>query len=576
MTYEPTGRPRGPRKGTTDHIARRRKLDAMVDEELKRQGLLGSAPQSDKNEKVRAYRRKIEAPPTAPEEPKIAETRAEKNIKWIEDHCRLPEGQFVGKPLVMPQFMRDDFVAIYDNPHGTRRAIISRGRKNAKTTECAAIILLHLCGREAKNKPNSQIFSTAQSREQAALVFSLAAKMVRMSPSLRSLVQIKDSGKELFNEHLGIRYRALSSEANTAFGLSPVLVIHDELGQVSGPVYPLYEAMESATAAQQEPLSIIISTQAPTDGDLLSILIDDAQAGHDKKTVLRMQSAPQELDPFEVDTIRLANPGFDEFMNKEEVLDMANTAKRMPSRENSFRNLVLNQRVQANDPFITQGLWKECGGDVQDLHGVPLYGGLDLSEVRDLTALVLIGRIGKVWNVKPTFWLPEEGLEEKSRLDRVPYDLWHSQGHLMATPGATVSYEYVAQYLRRLFSDYNIAKIGFDRWNMKHLKPWLTHAGFSDQMIEEKFVEFGQGTQSMSPALRDLEGLITDKLIAHANHPVLTMCAANAVVDSKDAANRKLSKNKSHGRIDGMVALAMAVGVTPISTTQVDVRAMIG
>jgi phage terminase large subunit-like protein len=249
----------------------------------------------------------------------------------------------------------------------------------------------------------------------------------------------------------------------------------------------------------------------------------------------------------------------------------------MPAREAEYRNLVLNQRVVVAAPFVSLERWKACGGPVADLRGagVSIYAGLDLSSVADLTAFVMIARIGRTWHVKPTFWLPEEGLVDKSEKDRVPYDLWKSQNFLETTPGNSVSYEYVAQRLRWTFSNYSIAKVGFDRWNMKHLKPWLLHAGFSEYEFTEKFVEFGQGVQSMSPALRDLEQIIREGEMAHGNHPVLTMCAACAVIEGKDDANRKLSKNKSTGRIDGLVALTMAVGVAPLRPPVIDVNALI-
>ena len=121
-----------------------------------------------------------------------------------------------------------------------------------------------------------------------------------------------------------------------------------------------------------------------------------------------------------------------------------------------------------------------------------------------------------------------------------------------------------------------MVKIGFDRWNFRHLKPWLLEAGFSETAIKEKFVEFGQGTQSMSPALRELESLILDRKLRHGGHPVLNMCAANAVTEGPDASNRKLSKKRSSGRIDGMVALAMAIGVAPLTPARIDVQALIG
>jgi HK97 family phage portal protein len=157
-----------------------------------------------------------------------------------------------------------------------------------------------------------------------------------------------------------------------------------------------------------------------------------------------------------------------------------------------------------------------------------------------------------------------DGLADKSKKDRVPYDLWAKQGHLLTAPGKSVDYEYVAQYLRGVFDRYNIRTVAFDRWNMRHLKPWLLKAGFTEQMFEANFKEFGQGTQSMSPALRVLEGEILNGRIAHGDHPVLKMCAANAVVEGKDSSNRKLSKDPVAGRIDGMVALAMAFGAAPL------------
>jgi phage terminase large subunit-like protein len=139
-----------------------------------------------------------------------------------------------------------------------------------------------------------------------------------------------------------------------------------------------------------------------------------------------------------------------------------------------------------------------------------------------------------------------------------------------------VSYEYVAHHLRGLFQRYNIQKIGFDRWNMRHLRPWLLRAGFHEQEIEEHFSEFGQGMASMSPALRDLEQVLLEGEVAHGGHPVLSMCVANTVITLDDAGNRKPSKRKSTGRIDGLVALAMAIGVAPLQVPEIDVRSMIG
>jgi phage terminase large subunit-like protein len=496
-------------------------------------------------------------------------------IEFIETTCYVPEGVRVGQKLKLFDWQKDELRKIYDNPAGTRRAIISMGRKNAKSTLCACLLLNHLCGPSARGKPNSQLYSAAQSRDQAGIVFSLACKMIRLNPDLRSAVQIQETAKSLSCGELGTRYRALSAETSTAFGLSPTFTIFDELGQCRGPRSSLYEALESATGAQESPLTVIISTQA-TDTDFLSMLIDDALAGHDPCTVVSLHTPPPELDPFDEATIKLANPAFDGFMNRREVLAMAAAAKRMPARESEYRNLVLNQRVEANNPFISPSVWSACATPVAPLDGVQVYGGLDLSSTADLTALVLIGSHDGKWHIHPTFWLPSEGLSEKSVADRVPYDLWHRDGHLQVTPGKTVSYEFVAHHLRELFQQLNIEKIGFDRWNMKHLRPWLLRAGFSEQMIEDHFVEFGQGMASMSPALRDLEQVLLEGELAHGGHPVLSMCIANTTVVLDDAGNRKPSKRKSTGRIDGLVALAMAIGTAPLQEPVIDVASMIG
>src|SRR5215831_6574582 len=157
-------------------------------------------------------------------------------IEFIETVCFIPEGRLVGNKLRLFDWQKDLLRLIYDNPcGGTRRAIISMARKNAKSCLSACLLLAHLCGPPAKSKPNSQLYSAAQSRDQAGIIFSLAAKMVRINPALARIVTIQETAKSLVCPELGTRYRALSADATTAYGLSPQLVIHDELGQVRGP-----------------------------------------------------------------------------------------------------------------------------------------------------------------------------------------------------------------------------------------------------------------------------------------------------------------------------------------------------
>jgi len=473
------------------------------------------------------------------------------NIEWIEKNCKVPEGRDVGKPVKLRKWQKLEIQRIYDNPHGTRRAIISFGRKNGKTALAAFLLLLHLCGPEYQ--PNGQLFSAAQSREQAAVLFGLAAKMVRMSAELSAYVTVRDSGKQLFCAELGTLYRALSAEASTAFGLSPVFVVHDELGQVKGPRSTLYEALETAAAAYENPLSIVISTQAPTDADLLSVLIDDAKGGEDPRVVLSLYTADTEADPFAESTIRQANPAFGDFQNAAEVMAKAEDARRMPSSEAEFRNLILNQRVQTHNPFVSASVWESCGDDPAPFGDEPVYGGLDLSARTDLTSLVLeFDRDGQR-HVHPYFWVPEQGLSERSRRDRVPYDLWVDQGFIRTTPGGSVDYEFVVSDIGDIISDLNIAQIRFDRWRIDVLKKEVERAGMVWPLVEH-----GQGYQSMSPALDTLESNLLNGRLRHGMNPVLTMCAANAVITRNPAGDRKLDKHKANGRIDGMVALGMA------------------
>src|SRR5262245_4712044 len=483
--------------------------------------------------------------------------RAQGNIDWIEDNLVIPDGLLIGERFLLREWQKDIIRGIYETP--TRRAIISFGRKNGKSSLAACLLLLHLCGVEARQ--NSELYSSALSRDQAAILFRLAAKIIRLSPNLREQVVIRDTVKQLYFQPLGTLYTALSADASTNFGLSPVFCCHDELGQVRGPRHTLYEALETATGAQAEPLSVIISTQSPNDADLLSVLIDDAGNDNDPRTKLFMFSAPMEEDPFTKKAIKLANPAFGQFQNDREVLDMAQQAKRMPSREAEYRNLILNQRVEAENPFVTKRVWDENSAAPKLPLTGEIYGGLDLSSTNDLTAFVMVSPQEGFYDVEPVFWLPGEGLPERSRQDRVPYDLWYEQGFLKTTPGRSIQYEFVASYLLNVIRTKNVRRIAFDRAYMQHLRPWLRKVGMSDALIESTFVDFGQGWVSMSPALRTLEGHLLEAKLRHGGHPVLKMCAYNAVVMMDERANRTLTKKRSRGRIDGMIALTMAMAM---------------
>lgn len=483
-------------------------------------------------------------------------TRAERVIAFIERYCVTPEGANVGAPLVLADFQKQFIRDIYDNQAGTRRAYLSIARKNGKSGLIAGLLLAHLVGPEVRQ--NSQIVSGAMSRDQAALVFNLASKMVQLSPALSEIVRIVPSGKRLLGLPLNSEYRALAADGKTAHGLSPVLAILDEIGQVRGPQSDFIDAITTSQGAHADPLLIAISTQAASDADLLSVWLDDAAKSNDPRIVSRLYAAPEGCDLLDESAWRAANPALGLFRSEDDLREQMGQAQRMPSMENTARNLLLNQRVSTESPFISPDVWKSCAGDAgnfSSISGAPVYAGLDLSMRTDLTALVLIARIDGVWRVRPYFWTPADGLLDRAKRDRVPYDLWHRQGFLRTTPGATVDYEHVASEMAEICADLDVRAIAFDRWRIDIFKRELERIG-----IELPLVAHGQGFKDMSPAIDALEAELLNGRIAHGGNPVLSMCAANAVTERDPAGNRKLAKNRSTGRIDGLQALAMAFG----------------
>jgi phage terminase large subunit-like protein len=502
-------------------------------------------------------------------------------IGWIEAHCRIPEGRLIGRKLELAPFQREIITLIYDNPHGTRRAYLSMGRKSAKTTLAGCLLLNHLCGPSADARPNSQLYSCAQSRDQAAIIFALARKMVRLDPRLTAAVKIQETAKALSCPELGTYYRALSAEATTAHGLSPQFVVHDELGRVRGPRSPLYEAMETATGGIEGALSVAISTQAASDDDLFSILLDDALAGADPRTVARLFSAPVDMDPFSEAAIRAANPGFDHFMNRAEVLDMAEIARRMPAREAEFRNLILNQRIDPSEgaQFVNRDVWLSNDKPPRDLRYLQVYGGLDLSSVGDLTVFVLAGYdpFEGDWSVKVYAWLPSRGLDERAAADRELYRRWVDEGLLRLVPGGSIKLALVARQVAEIIAEYpNFQRVAYDRWGTEEFLRGLEDVMSADE-ITRRFVPHGQGYKDMAPSISSLERVLLDGNLRHGGNLILNSHFANAVTLSDDAGNRKFTKKRSHGRIDAIVALAMAIGISGQKGPRTfDVRALIG
>lgn len=475
-------------------------------------------------------------------------------MRFIETYCRIPEGSSVSHPVRLLDFQEAYFYAVYDSVVPIRLAMLSMARKNGKTSTIAMQLLIHLVGPETVQ--NSQIISGARSREQAAQVYNYAAKMVQFDPMLSQVIRIVPSGKRLVGLPRNTEYRALSAEGQTAHGLSPVLAILDEVGQVRGERDDFVDAITTSQGAHSSPLLVAISTQAASDSDLFSLWLEDAINHHPANTVCHLYTAPLECDLHDQSAWKQANPALGQFRSKADLAEQIEKAHRMPSAENAVRNLCLNQRVSTQSPFISQNVWLANGGKVYPFGDTPVYAGLDLSARKDLTAFVMIGKVDRLWQVVPHFWTPEAGLEERARRDRAPYDLWVKQGYLHTTPGGTVDYEYVAQDIIAMVSQLNLQGIAYDRWRIDMLK-----REFKRLRVELPLMEWGQGFKDSAPALDALEAELLNQRVAHNNHPVLTMCAANAIVIKDPTGSRKLDKMRSTGRIDGMQAMAQAFGL---------------
>jgi phage terminase large subunit-like protein len=441
-----------------------------------------------------------------------------------------------------------------------RTAVLSVGRANGKTGLAACLALCHLAGPEAVER--GEVYSAANDRWQAGRIFSEMCAMVERVPWLAARVTVRRGVKELEDiGGTGSFYAALSRESGTKMGLSPTCVIYDEYGQTE--TSDLFEALNNAMSKRRSPLMLVISTQAAHDHAPMSQLIDYGlriQRGEveDPTFHLALYTAPPDADPWVESTWRLANPALGDFCSLEDVQRKSLQAQRMPASEPSFRNLVLNQRVDASPQFLNLQLWKACGQECgrKELP-YSCYAGLDLGATRDMTALVLVfARPDGTFDAVPHCWLPGETLGEREDEDRMPYKLWARQGYLQTFPGRSTDPKAVALKIAELHGQFKIKQLAFDRWRIEDLRRELDDIGCNVELVP-----FGQGFKDMGPSIDVVERLVETQKLRHGNHPVLTMAASNARIETDAVNNRKLSKKRSNGRIDALVALTMALGI---------------
>jgi phage terminase large subunit-like protein len=505
-------------------------------------------------------------------------SRAERVIKFVET---LPctQGPLAGTMLKLRPWQKRFLKAVYRTDkkgnRSVRTAVLSVGRKNGKTQLAAVLCLCALSGPEAE--PRGECYSVACTRDQAGRIFAEMVAVIVRTPWLNKRINIIRFRKELEDMDNGSTFRVLSADVAPVHGLSPSFVCYDELAQV--PNRELYDALGTALGGRAQPLMLVISTQAARDEAPMSELIDYGlriERGEikDPGFHLTLYTAPPEADPWKLATWKLANPALGDFRSLEDVKRLALLGQRMPASAMSFRNYILNQRVDTSAPFLNMMLWEANSAneyDIRDLKGRQCYAGLDLGATKDMTALVLVfADTDGAFDVIPFCWLPGETLSEREDEDNMPYRVWARDGDLLTFPGRATDPKAVALKIAELHGLCRIKALAFDRWRIEDIKRELDAIGCRIELVP-----FGQGFKDLSPAVDVMERLVEQGKLRHDGHPVLKMAAANCRVEMDAAGNRKLSKRKSNCRIDPIVATCMAIGIASRPGPTFDPKAMI-
>jgi len=458
-------------------------------------------------------------------------------------------------------------------------------RKNGKTALIACLVLVHLIGPEWEE--NGEIYSAANDREQAGQVYKMAAQIVRGTSALSDKLRCIDSTKTIACYGNGSFYRALSAEHGTKHGLNPTFVVFDELAQARS--RQLYDVLDTSMGARLEPLFVVISTQSNDPDHILSKLIDDGLHANDPTIVCDLYEVPEDCeDIFDPKVWKLANPALGDFRSLADLKSLADQAKRLSSKEPSFRNLYLNQRVSPSSSMISRAEWMACVGDASLEEGEGVFAALDLSSVVDLTSLALASDTESV-RVQTFSWKPEEMLTEHSNRDfgnkSNRYNQWAKDGHLLTCPGRSIDPAIIAQKIAELFGTYRIIGLAYDRWRINDLLREFDRMGFHAWIDKGegtkpeaglRLVAWGQGFRDLAPAVDALELEVIERRLVHGSNPVLNWAMGNAVVKMDEAGNRKIDKEKTKFRIDPAVAVTMALGLRSRDRSKVSAMPYIG
>lgn len=409
------------------------------------------------------------------------------------------KGTWAGKPFKLldwqEQIIRDLFGVV--KPNGYRQfntAYIEIPKKMGKSELAAAVALLLCCG---DNEERAEVYGCAADRQQATIVFDVAADMVRMCPALNRRVKILASQKRIIFLPTNSFYQVLSSEAYSKHGFNIHGVVFDELH--TQPNRKLFDVMTKGSGdARMQPLYFLITTAGT---DTHSICYETHQKAVDilegrkiDPTFYPVIYGAKDSDDWTDPKVwKKANPSLGVTVQMEKVKAAFESARQNPGEENAFRQLRLNQWVKQSIRWMPMEKWDACGFQVneEELEGRVCYGGLDLSSTTDLTAFSLVFPPldeSDKFRILPYFWVPEDTLTLRVNRDHVPYDVWEKQGFIKTTEGNVVHYGFIEKFIETLGERFNIREIAFDRWGAVQMVQNLENMGFT-------VVPFGQGSR---------------------------------------------------------------------------------
>ena len=488
--------------------------------------------------------------------------KADRAVTVIENLCHT-KGKWAGTPFwLLPwqeQLIRDIFGIV--KPDGNRQfrtAFVEICKKVGKS-ELAAAIALYLL--YADNEPSAEVYGVAADRQQASIVFDVAKQMVEMSPALMKRSKLMGATKRIVNYGNAGYYQVLFAEVGGKHGFSVRGLVFDEIH--TQPNRQLYDVLTKGSSdARQNPLHFII-TIAGNDRhsiayELHTKAVDILEGRRVDPTFYPVVYGLKDDEDWEDETNWYkVNPSLGYTVDVERLRDAYREAKQNPADEITFKWLRCNMWVSSTVAWIPDAIYMRGNEaiDMASLEGRDCYAGLDLSSTGDITALVLIfppRDEDEKFVLLPYFWIPEETIPRRVKANSVPYDIWEKQGHLLATEGNVIHYDFIEKFICDLAEKYHILEIAVDRWNATHMIQNLEDAGFT-------MVPFGQGFASMSTPTKEFYRLLMEGQIVHAGHPVLRWMAGNVVIETDAAENIKVTKAKSKEKIDGIVASIMAL-----------------